>query len=114
MFLAAASYLGLPILQKMSPHAAHAIWTAANININQQMIIKRFIGEYLGPHIFIPDSGLIEMTGKRYVEPTFSSYAYVSDKKAKQNEKGELTKGCHRDSAKLVLAGLEGQLNEAQ
>jgi hypothetical protein len=76
--------------------------------------IKKYFREYLGPHVFIPDSGLIEMVGKRHVEPTFSSYVYVSDEKAKHNEKGELTKGWHRDSAKLLLAEVEGQLNEAQ
>jgi hypothetical protein len=113
-FLAAASSLGIPIVQKMSPHAAHAMWTAANININQQKIIKRYIREYLGPHVFITDSGLIEMAGKRQFKPTFSSYVYVSDEKAKHNERGELTKGWHRDSAKLLLAEVEGQLNEAK
>jgi hypothetical protein len=39
-FLAAASSLGLPIVQKMQPHVAHTMWTAANININQQLIVR--------------------------------------------------------------------------
>jgi hypothetical protein len=90
------------------------MWTAANININQQKIIKIYICEYLGPHVFIPDSGLIEMVGKRQVERTFSFYVYVSDEKAKNNETGGITKGWHRNSEKLILAEVEGQLNEAQ
>jgi hypothetical protein len=93
VLLAAAISLGLPVVQKMSPHPAHDMWTAASINISQQIIIKRFICEYLGPHVFIPDTELIELVGKKQVEPTFSSYVYVSDEKPKTIEKGDLTKG---------------------
>jgi hypothetical protein len=54
----------------MSPYAVHAIWAAANINISQQIIIKRRIREYLGPPVFIPDTELIELAGKKQNEPT--------------------------------------------
>jgi hypothetical protein len=52
----------------MSPHAAHAMWTAANININQQMIIKRPKKYLIIPHFRLFVMGVLayyaDATGK--------------------------------------------------
>jgi hypothetical protein len=82
--------LGHPLVQKIYPVDAHAMWTDANANIAQQKIIRRHLSHAFGFHLCIADTAFVQSIVQNVVEPTFGTYEYISAARAEKNEHGEV------------------------
>jgi hypothetical protein len=103
-FTLASQDLGFPLVQSMDEVSAEAMWSAANVNIVQQRIIRKHLKFHFGKRIFLPTKVFRDDRMQYNVETFYDCYKYY--KNGDKMQKPEKCPFWTRDSSEIVCKEL--------